>query len=169
MARQYWVTGNHGDPRRDERVMRICGRAVQIDTRYAQAWALMAMAQSNLHYRFQLGTDDGFAAANAALSIDKSIAEAHLPMIRRLEEQGLSDQADATMTLALQLGPKLWEVRKEAGQLSMLRGKVDEATEHFEKAIETMDSDFHGWALLSTCYQARGDKEETAPIPPKKW
>ncbi len=42
----------------------------------------------------------------------------------------------------------------------MLRGKVDEATEHFEKAIETMDSDFHGWALLSTCYQARGDKEK---------
>ncbi len=107
LARQYWVTGNHGDPRRDERVMRICGRAVQIDTRYAQAWALMAMAQSNLHYRFQLGTDDGFAAANAALSIDKSIAEAHLPMIRRLEEQGLSDQADATMTLALQLGPEI--------------------------------------------------------------
>jgi adenylate cyclase len=28
LARQYWVTGNHGDKRREERVMRICGRAV---------------------------------------------------------------------------------------------------------------------------------------------
>ena len=31
LARQYWVTGNHGDPRREERVMRICSRAVEID------------------------------------------------------------------------------------------------------------------------------------------
>ena len=40
LARQYWVTGNHGDMRREERVMRICGRAVEIDPYYAQAWAL---------------------------------------------------------------------------------------------------------------------------------
>ena len=31
LARQYWVTGNYGDPRREERVMRICSRAVEID------------------------------------------------------------------------------------------------------------------------------------------
>jgi adenylate cyclase len=160
LARQYWVTGNHGDPRREERVMRICGRAVQIDPQYSQAWALMAMAQSNLHYRFRSLADDGFAAAHAALSIDQSIAEAHLPMIRRLEEQHRSSEADDRMKLALQLGPDSWEVRKEAGQLSMLRGKVDEATEHFEKALEAMDSDFHCWALVSSCYRARKDKEK---------
>ena len=40
LARQYWVTGNHGDPRREERVMRICGKAVEFDPYYAQAWAL---------------------------------------------------------------------------------------------------------------------------------
>jgi adenylate cyclase len=27
LARQYWISGNHGDPRREERVMRICLRA----------------------------------------------------------------------------------------------------------------------------------------------
>src|SRR5207248_423179 len=52
LARQYWVTGNHGDPRREERVMRICQRAVEIDPYYAQAWALLAIAQSGLHYGF---------------------------------------------------------------------------------------------------------------------
>src|SRR5262249_21216646 len=30
LAREYWTTGNHGDLRREERVMRICGRAVEI-------------------------------------------------------------------------------------------------------------------------------------------
>src|SRR4029079_6460527 len=30
LARQYWVTGNYGDARREERVMRICGTAVEV-------------------------------------------------------------------------------------------------------------------------------------------
>ena len=86
LARQYWVTGNIGDQRREERVMRICGRAVEIDPYYAAAWALLAMAQSNLRYAFRCQVDDGYAAAHSALTIDASIAEAHLPMLRRLEE-----------------------------------------------------------------------------------
>ena len=65
LARQYWVTGNHGDPRREERVMRICSRAVEIDPYYADAWALLAIAQSNLRYGFGYEVDDGLAAAHA--------------------------------------------------------------------------------------------------------
>ena len=83
LARQYWVTGNHGDPRREERVMRICSRAVEIDPYYADAWALLALAQCNLRYQFAREIDDGFAAAHAALAIDPGIAEAHLPMFKR--------------------------------------------------------------------------------------
>ena len=50
--------------------MRICGRAVEIDPHYAQAWALLAIAQSSLRYGFGAEVDDGFAAAHAALAID---------------------------------------------------------------------------------------------------
>jgi len=160
LARQYWVTGNHGDPRREERVMRICGRAVQIDPYYAQAWALLALAQSNLHYGFNMGLDDGFAAAHTALSIDPTIAEAHLPMLRRLEEQQRCDEADTKMKTALELGPESWEVHKEAARFSMLRGDVPKATEHYERAVELMDSDFHAWALLLTCYRACGNESK---------
>src|SRR3954463_7363326 len=60
LARQYWVTGNHGDVRREERVMRICGRAVEVDPYYADAWALLALAQSSLRYNFDREVDDGF-------------------------------------------------------------------------------------------------------------
>jgi adenylate cyclase len=83
LARQYWVTGNHGDPRREERVMRICSRAVEIDPYYGQAWALLAIAQSNLRYGFGYEVDDGVAAAHAALAIDPTNAEAHCAMARR--------------------------------------------------------------------------------------
>jgi adenylate cyclase len=30
---------------------------------------------------------------------------------------------------------------------------------HFEKATSLMDSDFHGWGMLTTCYFGLGDKE----------
>src|SRR3954451_13285935 len=97
LARQYWVNGNHGDPRREERVMRICSRAVEIDPYYAQAWALLAIAQANLRYGFGYKVDDGYAAAHTALSIAPSVAEAHCARARRFEEQGR--EADALAEL----------------------------------------------------------------------
>jgi adenylate cyclase len=160
LARQYWTTGNHGDIRREERVMRICGRAVEIDPYYAQAWALLAMAQSNLRYNFGCQVDDGFAAAHTALAIDPTIAEAHLPMARRLEERRRYEQAEAEIDKALRLAPDSWEVNKEAGRLAMFRRDIFGATEHYEKAVEVMESDFHAWGLLLTCYQAQQDGEK---------
>ena len=158
LARQYWVTGNHGDVRREERVMRICGRAVEIDSNYAQAWALLAIAQSSLHYGFSQQVDDGFVAAHTALAIDPSIAEAHLPMFKRLLERGQMEAAAAEMEAAIRLGPESWEVNKEAGRFYLLKRDVPAATRHYEKAVELMDGDFHAWAMLSCCYQALGDR-----------
>ena len=157
LARQYWVTGNHGDMRREERVMRICGRAVELDPYYAQAWALLAIAQSSLRYGFAQEVDDGFVAAHTALAIDPSIAEAHLPMLKRLQERGQSEAAAREMEAAIRLGPESWEVNKEAGRFYLNARDVPAATRHYEKAVELMEGDFHAWAMLSTCYQALGD------------
>jgi adenylate cyclase len=159
LARQYWVTGNYGDIRRDQRVMRITGKAVEIDPYYADAWALLAMAQSNLRYGFGSEVEDGVAAAHTALAIDSSIAEAHCPMVRRLEERGQYDEADAQMRKALELEPESWEVNKEAGRVAMRRGRIEEARQHFEKAVEAMESDLHAWARLITCCHALGDRQ----------
>jgi len=160
LARQYWATGNHGDPRRQERVMRICSRAVQIDPYYAQAWALLALAQSSLHYDFDQQVDDGFAAAHTALSIDPTVAEAYCARVRRLDEKGRQEEADSEIEKALRLSPDSWEVNKEAGRLRKLRRDIARATQHYEKAVEAMDSDFHAWGLLVTCYQAQGNAEK---------
>ncbi|MEO8455736.1 MAG: TIR domain-containing protein [Sphingomicrobium sp.] len=160
LARQYWVTGNHGDVRREERVMRICSRAVEIDPYYAQAWALLAIAQSSLRYGYGQDVDDGFAAAHTALAIDPTIAEAHLPMVKRLQEKQQIEAAAAAMETAIGLGPDSWEVNKEAGRFYLTRRDVPTATRHYEKAAEVMESDFHVWAMLSTCYHALGEKEK---------
>jgi adenylate cyclase len=160
LARQYWVTGNHGDPRREERVMRICSRAVEIDYHYAAAWALLAMAQSSLRYGFGREVDDGYVAAHTALAIDPTIAEAHLPMVKRFQEQQLAEAAGAEMDAAIRLGADSWEVNKEAGRFYLLQRDVPAATRHYERATELMDTDFHAWAMLSSCYRALGQPEK---------
>jgi adenylate cyclase len=160
MARNYWATGNHGDMRREQRVMRICGRAVELDPYYAQAWALLAVAQSNLRYGFGQPVDDGFAAAHTALAINPGIAEAHCAMARRLEEQNRQDDAVSQIEVALRIDPDSWEVNKEAARLRMRRREIREATRLYEKAVEVMESDFHGWGMLLSCYQAQGDEQK---------
>ena len=160
LARQYWVTGNHGDPRREERVMRICGRAVQVDPYYAQAWALLAIAQSSLHYNFDRDVDDGFAAAHSALSIDPTVGEAYCAKVRRLVEQARLDEAEAEIEKALRVAPDSWDVHKEAGRTARLRTEgLAKARKHYERAVELMDGDYHAWAMLVMCCQALNDCE----------
>src|SRR6478672_3939477 len=86
LAKQYWVTGNHGDVRREERVMRICSRAVEIDPQYAQAWALLAIAQSSLRYGFGDRSHD----RGSASTDDRALGRA--PPIRR--SSGRYDEGD---------------------------------------------------------------------------
>ena len=157
MARQYWVSGNHGDARREERVMRICKRAVEIDPNYAQAWALLAIAQSNLRYGFGRPVDDGVAAAHTALAIDPTIAEAHCPMARRLQEAGRQDEAMAELQKGLALDPESFDLNKAAAFMLLKQGKIREAAETYEKAVGAMETDYHGWGMLTTCYKSLDD------------
>jgi adenylate cyclase len=161
MARQYWISGDFGDRRRLEKVIRICQRATEIDSGYPQAWALMALAQANLRYGFSGNDsiDDGAAAAERALSLDPGIAEAHLPRAWRLAEQGRHPEANAEIATALRLGPESWEVNKETSRLFYRQRRMEDARRHLEKATELMEADFHGWGMLFACYNALGNLE----------
>jgi adenylate cyclase len=159
MARQYWITGHFGDPQREERVIRICKAATEFDPDYPQAWALMGLAQANLRYGFSgnESVDDGAAAAERALSVDPTIAEAHLPMAWRLAEQGRFEEADVEIATALRLGPESWEVNKESARILYRQRRMEDVRRYLQKATELMESDFHGWGMMFACYNALGD------------
>jgi adenylate cyclase len=138
--------------------MRICSRAVEVDPYYGRAWALLAMAQSNLRYAFRCAVDDGYVAAHTALTIDPTIAEAHLPKVRRLEERQQYADADAEMEKAIELDPESWEVNKEAARVMMRHRRLEDAVGHLENAVSQMDSDVHAWARLVTLHHALGNR-----------
>jgi adenylate cyclase len=159
MARQYWVSGNYGDVRREERVIRICKRAVELDPSYAKAWALMAIAQVNLCFSFGQPDEDGLAAAERALSLDPNIAEVHCVNARHLAESGRFEEADEEIAIALGLDPESWEVNREAARLLYRQGRIAEAAPYFENAVRIIESDFHAWGMLASCCHALNDLE----------
>jgi adenylate cyclase len=161
MARQAWITGDFGDRRREEKVIRICKRAVELDPEYPQAWALMGLAQANLHHGFADAndSDDGWPAAERALELDPHIAEARLPKAWRLAEQGRHEEANAELATALELSPDSWEVNKEAARLFYRQRRLDDAARHLEKATQVMESDYHGLGMLFAYYNGKNDLE----------
>ncbi|MEO5612787.1 MAG: TIR domain-containing protein [Sphingomicrobium sp.] len=157
MARQHWISGNDGDPRRDQVVERICRQATGLDPNYARAWALMALAQAQLEFRHSKIDKEGLASAERALALDPTLAEAHCVKATYLRENGEQQHANVEIELALKLNPESWEVNKEAGRHVFRQGRIADAVPYFEKAAALMDSDYNDTGLLISCYNALGD------------
>ena len=166
MARQQWVGGNFGDPRRDEAIVRLCKQATRLDPEYAQAWALMALAQAEL--RFVHGRDENaLPAAERAIELNPGLPEAHCIKARYLEEDGKAEDAERQMRVALRLDSGSWEVNREAARMLFRHNHIREAIPYFETAASLMDTDWHNPSLLITCYQSIGNMEkvkETAKV-----
>jgi adenylate cyclase len=157
MARQFSVTGNYGNVRRCEAIIRLCRSATEIDPGYATAWALMAVAQAALKFYFNGPGDGGLAAAERALSLDGNLAEAHAAKARVLTSEGRYDEAFVEIEAALRLDPESFEVNSAAARLCFTQERLPEAIRFYEKAAALMEMDFSSVSLLMTCYKALGD------------
>jgi len=159
MARQQWVSGNFGDPRRDETIVRLCEQATLHDQNYAEAWGLMALAQAEL--RFTHGRDENaLPAAERAIGLNPALPEAYCIKARYLEEEGRAEEAEAEVHKALKLGPDSWEVNREAARMLFRHDHMSQAIPYFEKAVSLMETDWHNSLLLTTCYQSLQDQKE---------
>jgi adenylate cyclase len=158
MARQQLIDGSFGDPRRDETIVRICQQATVLDPEYAQAWALMAFAQSEL--RFWHGKDvHALPAAERALAINPDLAEVRCVKARYLEEESKQEEADWEIEEALRIDPESWEVNREAARMMFREGRIRDAVPYFEKAAALMEGDWHNSSMLMSCYRALGDDQ----------
>lgn len=157
MGRQQWISGTFGDVRRAEAIVRFCREATLLDSNYAEAWALMALAQAEL--QFWHGKDENaLPAAERALEIKPQLPEAHCVKARYLEEMGAQEEANREIEQALNLDPESWEVNREAGRMLFRHGRVGEAIPLLEKAVSLMDTDWQDAGLLITCYKAVRDE-----------
>jgi adenylate cyclase len=164
MARELWISGNYGDIRRDEIVVRTAQRAIVLDGDYAAAWALLAIAQASLRYHYGRDGDDGLAAAERALELDPTLAAAYSVRARHLAELGNFERAEAEIRRGLELDPNSWELNREAARLLMQLRRVGEAKRHYELAASLNENDFHSCMMLLTCAAAEGRKDKQPEI-----
>ncbi len=160
MARQAYATGFEGDNRCNEVIVRLCRRATEIDSNYADAWALMALSEMLLHSALgRAGGDGGLAAAERALELNADLAEAHAVKARILSEENRHDEASREIETALRLDPESHEVNRCAAILRFRQQRLEESIRYFEKAVALEKSDFGSAGLLITCYTAIGNHE----------
>ena len=157
MARQQWISGSFGDPRRDEGIVRLCEQATLLDPDYAQAWALMALAQAELRF-WHARNHDALPAAERALALDPTLPEAHCVKARYLEDEGRAEEAERQIKTALELNPDSWEANREAARMLFRHGHVQEAIPFFEKAGSLVDTDWHNPMMVVGCYRSIGEK-----------
>jgi len=159
MARQYAAAGNHGAIGVTQTIIRLCQSAIDLDPNYAQAWALLAMAQGQMHFLHAVPGDDGAAASERALALDPGLAEAHAVKAQKLMAAGREEEGRAELKIALSLDPESHEVNRIAAYTSFRDGRWTDAIAYFEKGAALMETDFAGPGMLVTCYHAVGDME----------
>src|SRR5438874_10393255 len=160
MARQTYATGFEGDPRRLDAIVRMCQRAVEIDPNYADAWALIALAEVLLRANVgRKGGDAGLAAAERALALNPDLAEAHAVKARILSEENRNEEAAREIDIALRLDPESYQVNRNAGLLRFRQKQIEESAAHWEKALTLEQDDFGSAGMLITVYTALGKPE----------
>src|SRR5438477_9692415 len=136
MARRSYASGYEGDARRLDGIIRMCGRAVEIDPKYADAWALIALCEVALRATGgRKGGDAGLGAAERALALNPDLAEAHAVKARILSEENRIADARREIDSALRLNPESYQVNRNAGLLSFRQKRLEEAGAYWEKAM----------------------------------
>ena len=160
MARQSYATGYETDARRLDAIIRMCRRALEIDPNYADAWALIALAEVLLRYSVgRQGGDGGLAAVERALALNPDLAEAHAVKARILCEENRYDEADREIDIALRLDSESYQVNRSAGLLKFRQKQIEEAASYWEKALTLEQDDFGSAGMLVTVYTALGKRD----------
>ena len=160
MAREHWVSGNYGDIRRDQIILRLCKSAVELDPGYARAWTLMALVQADMRYQGTELAEDGIAAAEKALELNPDLAEPHGAKAKIFTLQGRHDEASAEIAIAVGLDPDSWDVNREAAMVMFRQDRIAEAVPYFARAAELVETDCRSLAMMICCI--RGLQSQTA-------
>ena len=160
MARQTYSAGYEADPRRLDAIIRMCRRAVEIDPNYADAWALIALAENVLRWSVgRQGGDAGLAAAERALALNPDLAEAHAIKARILSEENRNDEAAREIDIALRLDSESYQVNRFAALLKFRQKQLEEAAAYWEKSLTLDEDNFGSPGMLVTVYTALGKHE----------
>ena len=160
MARQYALQQSR---RNTEIAMRFCQRAVEIDPRYARAWALIASCRATLRQR-GVSEDWGLSDAEKALGLDQTLADAHAAKGQALAGMGRFEEALVAHRESLRLDPESYDVNVLYAATCTFLGRHAEAAEHYRRAAEAHEGDLRAIGLAYQAYESLGRHDEAQAL-----
>ena len=155
MARHFSIKGSL---RHQKVIERLCRRALEIDAGYAAAWAQLAIALSNRRLIGGEPIEGGLEAAERAIALDPSLADAYAAKGRIMSDRGHYDEAVSQLDTALRLDPESYEVNAASARCAVAENRHDEAIRFLEKAAQVSPTDFWALGMAVGEYQVKGDQ-----------
>jgi adenylate cyclase len=142
---------------------RMFARAVELDPRYARAYAGLADCDSHLHmiYQVDVPLDGILATSSKALELDNNLAEAHSSRAIALSAAQQIEEAQAEFETAIAVDPNSFEAHFFYARLNFQQGKIERAAAEYQRAAEIKPGDYQCACLLSQIYLSLGREQES--------
>jgi adenylate cyclase len=138
-------------------------KAVEVDPKYARAYAGMASCDSRLKtwHKVPIEPADILSLAAKALELDPNLAEAYAAQGEALNASGRKEEAESAFERALAIDPNHFEGHLFYARFCVTQGNLEQAAVHYERALEIQPDDSQAPFLLQTVYRSLGREEES--------
>jgi adenylate cyclase len=141
---------------------RMFTKAVELDARYARAYAGIAECDAMLHayHNADVSVDEILSTSAKALALDPELAEAHASRGVALQYAEKRDEAVSEFERAMTLAPDLFETNYFYARFSVERGDFEKAAKLFKRAAQIRSDDYRSPVLLCAVYRSLGQEED---------
>jgi adenylate cyclase len=135
---------------------RMFAKAVELDPRYARAYAGIADCDSFLFllYKANLEIKDILATSEKALALNDRLAEAHASRGLALSIEKRYEEANKEFEQAIALDPQSFEAHYFYARASFAQGELERAAALFKRAAEINPDDYQSLILLVQIYRS---------------
>jgi serine/threonine protein kinase/Flp pilus assembly protein TadD len=167
-AYEYYLQGRQYFHQAREQSLRFAqqmfSKAVEIDPRFALAWAGLAETCA-LYHLYYPRSDSNLTladeASQKALQLDPQLAEAHAARGFVLFQMKRLDEAEPAFQMALQLDPQSFEGRYYLARARFQQGRFEDAAQLFEEAAQVRE-DYQARFFAAQSMEALGQDASTA-------
>jgi TolB-like protein/Tfp pilus assembly protein PilF len=137
-------------------------KAIELDTRYAAAYAGLGEAYATLHYDYdtkEIWVDKAIESSLKALMYDSTVAEAYAALAMAYFSKKSIQEAEAAARKAIDLGPNIFTGYWVLARICHVMDRDRETVELLKKTID-LNPDFHtAHGELRMAYERLGEKE----------
>jgi len=146
-----------------ENAIRMFQQAIDLDAKYALAYAGIADAYSYMHQRADFSRQNAEKAKEAsekAIALDPDSSEAHASHGLALRINGEYAEAERELEKAIEINPNLFEAYFYFGVVHSSQGEFEKAADMYLKAMEINPADYQAPIFLAQAYVSLGRRQD---------